>query len=327
MPISSPTSASSHSILSALQTHPSPNSTSTAAPSSSQHPPRVWYLLSAIVCHYGGHAFGHYVAFRRKPRPPYANSSSSSSHRRFRPPTFDDLSEPLTGKGWLRISDENVEEVGIESVLSENSSIFLAFYERIVENQPNPPVTYPADASVISSPRSSSESTTSGSTIKPSTSQSHSHSRSLSSEKTNSTSHVHVNGSARLPFARSAGSETFSSASTSTSRAATPRLVRSVSVGISARSIASTTQPSPSKLGPGTSKFASVYVEPVIADMAPTSSTPTSSAAMQAQPSKLVTAMIDTAFDPLPSEETTSPTAISSARSPMKKSKHRKHKK
>ena len=86
------------------------------------------YLLSAIVCHYGGHAFGHYICYRRKPRPTRP-SGDSSPNARFRPRTLDDLSKPGTGHGWLRLSDHIVDEVGIETVLSEQGGVFMAFYE------------------------------------------------------------------------------------------------------------------------------------------------------------------------------------------------------
>ena len=75
---------------------------------------RSLYRLSATVCHYGAHSFGHYVAYRRKP----------TNGQPF----------PLLGSvnGWLRISDDLVDEVGIDFVLSETSGTFLLFYERII---------------------------------------------------------------------------------------------------------------------------------------------------------------------------------------------------
>lgn len=127
-------SNSFQSIVSASSQSPNPSAPSSSSP---QPPtPRVLYLLQAIVCHYGGHGFGHYICYRRKPRPisratVSSSSSSSSSSPRFRPPTLNDISQPGTGKGWLRISDEVVSEVGIDTVLSDQSGVFLMFYERI----------------------------------------------------------------------------------------------------------------------------------------------------------------------------------------------------
>ncbi|TFY55735.1 hypothetical protein EVG20_g9207 [Dentipellis fragilis] len=130
---------------------------------------RVLYRLSAVVSHYGQHSFGHYICYRRKPRPP------SAGPRRFAPPRIPHFLEcecekclkygpvrdgddeaalahdrPRAGRGWLRISDDAVSECGIESVLSEGSGAFMLYYERIVQPRPHLP-----------SPRSSSE------TLKP----------------------------------------------------------------------------------------------------------------------------------------------------------------
>lgn len=119
-PISTPQppngeSAGSSNSISSAEQQPSP-------------PPihRVLYQLTSLVCHYGAHTFGHYIAYRRKPIPLSDPSQHTSSLR------FVDGS-PGTGKGWLRISDDSVEEIGIERVLSENGGTFMLFYERIDE--------------------------------------------------------------------------------------------------------------------------------------------------------------------------------------------------
>ena len=109
--------------------------------------PRTLYRLSAVVCHYGQHSFGHYVCFRRKPRPP------TTRDRRYIPPRTqcalgcdcaqcitqgpirdeDGLNHarPGTGRGWLRISDDSVQECGIERVLQEGAGAFMLYYERV----------------------------------------------------------------------------------------------------------------------------------------------------------------------------------------------------
>lgn len=132
--------------------------------------PRTIYRLAAVVCHYGQHSFGHYVCYRRKPRPP------SCGAWRFAPPRFADPVECecekclrygnirddddaidsmyLRGRGWLRISDDSVQEVGIESVLQEGCGAFMLYYERVVQSRPG---IYP----LRDSPRSSEE------TLKP----------------------------------------------------------------------------------------------------------------------------------------------------------------
>ena len=130
---------------------------------------RTIYRLTAVVCHYGQHSFGHYVCFRRKPRPP------SSGVPRFAPPRLvhplgcecekcmrygnirddDDFVDSMyrPGRGWLRISDDSVKECGIETVLQEGSGAFMLYYERVVSR----PGIYP----LHDSPRSSEE------TLKP----------------------------------------------------------------------------------------------------------------------------------------------------------------
>ncbi|KAI0796253.1 hypothetical protein BC629DRAFT_1616183 [Irpex lacteus] len=138
----SPNSPISQQPLLPLQrsTTPTPSTYST---------PRTLYRLSSVVVHYGQHSFGHYVCYRRKPRPP------SHGDKRFAPPKMqcpvgcecklcerygpireDDGhphigSVPGTGEGWLRISDDSVRECGIENVLQEGSGAFMLYYERV----------------------------------------------------------------------------------------------------------------------------------------------------------------------------------------------------
>jgi hypothetical protein len=88
------------------------------AQNSAPQPPRVLYCLAAVVCHYGQHSFGHYVCFRRKPR----------GFGRVALPRLDELPTP-PGRGWLRVSDNTVREVGIETVLQEGSGAFMLYYE------------------------------------------------------------------------------------------------------------------------------------------------------------------------------------------------------
>lgn len=116
---------------------------------------RVIYRLAAVVCHFGQHSFGHYICYRRKPRP------LSSGNKRFAPPKLacalgcncercqlygsirdedetDTTAKPLSSRphpsrGWLRISDERVDEVGLDDVLREGSAAFMLYYERVVQ--------------------------------------------------------------------------------------------------------------------------------------------------------------------------------------------------
>jgi ubiquitin carboxyl-terminal hydrolase 1 len=70
---------------------------------------RTLYRLHSAILHHGyTHSSGHFVALRRKP----------------------DAPPNIPGKGWLRISDADVEEVGIESLVDASAQVFMLFYER-----------------------------------------------------------------------------------------------------------------------------------------------------------------------------------------------------
>jgi len=104
----------------------------TKAQNPTTQPPRVLYRLAAVVCHYGQHSFGHYVCFRRKPR----------GAGRVVPPRLDE--PPVApGRGWLRVSDDAVREVGIETVLQEGSGAFMLYYERVRNGENRPSVWSP----------------------------------------------------------------------------------------------------------------------------------------------------------------------------------------
>ncbi|THG93188.1 hypothetical protein EW145_g8445, partial [Phellinidium pouzarii] len=108
--------------------------------------PHVLYRLSAVVCHYGMHSFGHYVCFRRKPRTAGSGAGSSvPTTPKMACPYGCECAEcvayghvrdghpPTPGRGWLRTSDDSVEECGLERVLGEGAGAFLLFYERVVQ--------------------------------------------------------------------------------------------------------------------------------------------------------------------------------------------------
>lgn len=134
----------------------SPISSHTASSSRSPSTP-IYYRLAAVVCHYGTHSFGHYVTFRRKPRTSHASHPAHLGHPRLAHPIdcvcpacimvgrirdyepHPDTAKPVPpNKGWLRISDATVEEVGLTTVLRETSGTFMLYYERvIIDNQTN----------------------------------------------------------------------------------------------------------------------------------------------------------------------------------------------
>jgi hypothetical protein len=135
-------------------------------PTPATYAPRTIYRLSAVVCHFGQHSFGHYICYRRKPRSP-----DLPPEKRWAPPR---LVDPLqmedgstdgaapryvwedddpqhgdgrgSGRGWLRISDDSVRECGIETVLQEGSGAFMLYYERALP--PLPGITRGGDGNV-----------------------------------------------------------------------------------------------------------------------------------------------------------------------------------
>jgi hypothetical protein len=49
------------------------------------------------------------------------------------PPRLDEEpAAPPAGRGWLRVSDDAVREVGIETVLLEGAGVFMLYYERVM---------------------------------------------------------------------------------------------------------------------------------------------------------------------------------------------------
>lgn len=81
-----------------------------AALSGGSAPQRVIYRLESAILHYGyTHSSGHFVAIRRKPGAPLG----------------------VPGKGWLRVSDADVEEVGAEELAASAGLVFMLVYERI----------------------------------------------------------------------------------------------------------------------------------------------------------------------------------------------------
>ncbi|KAG6848439.1 hypothetical protein H0H93_016953 [Arthromyces matolae] len=147
------TTSGSLSIIptSAISSPPPPIRRSTTPTPATYAHPRTIYRLSAVVCHYGQHSFGHYICYRRRPR-----SADLPPQKRWAPPRLVDplpiaaddegiepqyiwetedgereyVSKP--GRGWLRISDDSVSECGIESVLAEGAGAFMLYYERVV---------------------------------------------------------------------------------------------------------------------------------------------------------------------------------------------------
>lgn len=134
--------------------------------SQQQTPPtpqtRVLYRLESVILHYGAtHSSGHYTCIRRKPLP----STRNDDAHRPRPVSkscpddcgcdeckwFGQVREEgpdgenggggggggvvngVAGKGWLMISDADVEEVGVEALMNARAAVFMVFYEKVGE--------------------------------------------------------------------------------------------------------------------------------------------------------------------------------------------------
>ncbi|CAK9783032.1 cysteine proteinase [Cutaneotrichosporon oleaginosum] len=72
--------------------------------------PRALYRLQSAILHKGyAHSSGHFVAIRRKPGG----------------------AAGVPGRGWLRISDADVDEVGTEELAATAEQVVMLFYERV----------------------------------------------------------------------------------------------------------------------------------------------------------------------------------------------------
>jgi ubiquitin carboxyl-terminal hydrolase 1 len=109
--------------------------------------PRVLYRLESVILHYGlNHSSGHYICIRRKPKPrlgggatyhpSYGKKSCPDGCRCENCAYFGQVrgeEESIPGRGWLRVSDDDVEEVGEEALVGASAAVFMLFYEKIGE--------------------------------------------------------------------------------------------------------------------------------------------------------------------------------------------------
>lgn len=58
------------------------------------------YRLASVVCHYGDHSFGHYVCYRRKPKPRRGGKSEGEEEERWEPPRVVEPLPPSMGFGF-----------------------------------------------------------------------------------------------------------------------------------------------------------------------------------------------------------------------------------
>ena len=103
---------------------------------------RVLYRLESVICHYGQTtSSGHYICVRRLPqhsgetwRPVGISKSCPDGCACEECAYHGQVREvEVPGRGWLRVSDDEVEEVGIEMLDQVRSQVFMLFYERVGE--------------------------------------------------------------------------------------------------------------------------------------------------------------------------------------------------
>ncbi|WVQ80648.1 hypothetical protein IAT38_002753 [Cryptococcus sp. DSM 104549] len=122
---------------------------------------RVLYRLESAILHYGyTHSSGHFVCIRRKPLPLTTSASTTvesepNGHHGPQPYHPESVSKScpdgcqceacayygqirdqqpaVPGKGWLLVSDADVEEVGQEALYEARGAVVMLFYERVGE--------------------------------------------------------------------------------------------------------------------------------------------------------------------------------------------------
>lgn len=117
-----------------------------AAPPQNEVPQtKVYYRLESVILHYGyTHSSGHFVCIRRKPTLQPDGTYLPVTIRKSCPDGcgcedciyFGQVREehtPIPGKGWLQVSDADVEEVGEEALIEARGAVFMCLYERVGE--------------------------------------------------------------------------------------------------------------------------------------------------------------------------------------------------
>ncbi|WVN88243.1 uncharacterized protein L203_103444 [Cryptococcus depauperatus CBS 7841] len=117
---------------------------------------RVLYRLESAILHYGfTHSSGHFICIRRKPLMSLRKDETQDIPV-YRPMRITkscpdgcccqdcayfgqvrNFEANTPGKGWLRISDADVEEVGEEALHEARGAVVMLFYERIDEYKEN----------------------------------------------------------------------------------------------------------------------------------------------------------------------------------------------
>ncbi|KAG0262432.1 hypothetical protein BG011_010149 [Mortierella polycephala] len=112
---------------------------------------RILYKLQSIVVHYGGHSYGHFIAYRRKPESMLSKIGNVGLG-------LDSMEASRAGslyggngraEDWFRISDETVESVTLDHVLRSNP--YMCLYEKVESaecKEPKEPSTAPPSLSL-----------------------------------------------------------------------------------------------------------------------------------------------------------------------------------
>ncbi|KAK4684463.1 ubiquitin carboxyl-terminal hydrolase 1, partial [Tremellales sp. Uapishka_1] len=109
---------------------------------------KVLYRLQSVILHYGyTHSSGHFISIRRKPSETIDSGSGECGLETTAKacPDYCTCEECVyfgqartgtaasPGRGWLRISDADVDEVGEEELRACRGEVFMCFYERVGE--------------------------------------------------------------------------------------------------------------------------------------------------------------------------------------------------
>ncbi|KAF9273770.1 hypothetical protein BGZ68_001217, partial [Mortierella alpina] len=90
---------------------------------------RILYKLQSVVVHYGGHSYGHFIAYRRKPETMISKVGSVGLGLDPASRTFRAGSHHTRAEDWFRISDDHVEPVTLDHVLDSNP--YMCLYEKV----------------------------------------------------------------------------------------------------------------------------------------------------------------------------------------------------
>ncbi|KAG0045201.1 hypothetical protein BGZ83_009559 [Gryganskiella cystojenkinii] len=92
---------------------------------------RVLHRLQSVVVHYGGHSYGHFIAYRRKPESMVSKVGPVGLG--LDPMNASGAGSLYGGNGrtedWFRISDETVDSVTLDHVLGANP--YMCLYEKM----------------------------------------------------------------------------------------------------------------------------------------------------------------------------------------------------